>query len=62
MHAIEPSVPQIVLEIRSQRAQAVQTEDQLVWIYFVMLGKLCYHGLMAQQDYKSKVDGICLVF
>uniref|UniRef100_A0A914XXB2 Uncharacterized protein n=1 Tax=Panagrolaimus superbus TaxID=310955 RepID=A0A914XXB2_9BILA len=52
MHSIEPSVPQIVSEIRSQRAQAVQTEDQLVWIYFVMLGKLCYHGLMAQQDYK----------
>uniref|UniRef100_A0A7E4V2K5 Protein-tyrosine-phosphatase n=1 Tax=Panagrellus redivivus TaxID=6233 RepID=A0A7E4V2K5_PANRE len=53
MHGMDPNMPQIVSEIRSQRTQAVQTEDQYVFVHFVMLGKLTYHGLMSQSDYKT---------
>uniref|UniRef100_A0AC34QPT9 Uncharacterized protein n=1 Tax=Panagrolaimus sp. JU765 TaxID=591449 RepID=A0AC34QPT9_9BILA len=57
LHGIAPNLRSLIAEVRFQRAQAVQTEDQFIFCTFTMITKLKHHGLMSEKEYTPLLTG-----
>ncbi|KAI6204077.1 hypothetical protein M3Y94_00630800 [Aphelenchoides besseyi] len=47
---VEPNVPSIVKHIRTQRSQAVQTEDQYVYVHYAVLQRIAQFGALMPEE------------
>ncbi|KAI6179905.1 hypothetical protein M3Y98_00661500 [Aphelenchoides besseyi] len=47
---VEPNVPSIVKHIRTQRSQAVQTEDQYVYVHYAVLQRIAQFGALMHEE------------